>query len=273
MPQLATGTGAKTNFDLTFSVSPNGGYNPIPVTTPLNAILRGHVDISGIIATGVNQDPIFGTTLNTNIPSTSIYPAVYITALDSNGNSMVVQDSGQFLSVLGQNVPNYGLLMNPGTAPFGYTVCSGGYSTTKNTVNYLAGTANVNFPRAPAAGTNISAQCLFFQTGLPRAALFYNNTITLRMPPSNQYLVELDAYLSPSAFLSTSAAMQFGYMSEYIARFFLILVTLNNLIFMNLYLKNKNYLFGKEVKDNLLLPVLLQFIVCNWGMQEIVMEI
>ena len=38
------------------------------------------------------------------------------------------------------------------------------------------------------------------------------------MPPDRQYLVELDAYLTPSAFLTTSQAVQFGYMSEYIAR-------------------------------------------------------
>ncbi len=33
-----------------------------------------------------------------------------------------------------------------------------------------------------------------------------------------QYLVEMDAYLSPSAFLSTSQAIPFAYMAEYIAR-------------------------------------------------------
>jgi hypothetical protein len=40
----------------------------------------------------------------------------------------------------------------------------------------------------------------------------------MRAPPSQQYLVELDAYLSPAAFLSTGQAIPFGYMSEYIAR-------------------------------------------------------
>ncbi len=40
----------------------------------------------------------------------------------------------------------------------------------------------------------------------------------MRSPPAQQYLVELDAYLSPAAFLNTGAAIPFGYMAEYIAR-------------------------------------------------------
>jgi hypothetical protein len=48
--------------------------------------------------------------------------------------------------------------------------------------------------------------------------LFNNNVITLRSPPDRQYLVELDAYLSPSAFFNTEGSIPFGYMAEYIAR-------------------------------------------------------
>jgi hypothetical protein len=40
----------------------------------------------------------------------------------------------------------------------------------------------------------------------------------MRSPPDKQYLVELEAYLSPAAFLNTTQAIQFGYMCEYIAR-------------------------------------------------------
>jgi hypothetical protein len=38
------------------------------------------------------------------------------------------------------------------------------------------------------------------------------------MPPAFQYLVEIEAYLSPAAFLNTEAGIPFGYMAEYIAR-------------------------------------------------------
>lgn len=189
-----------------------------PNTPPVNGILRGHVDMSGIIATGTNQDPPFVTTINTNIPTTSIFPSVYITSVDVNGNSIVVSDSGQFLSFGGIRYPNLGLLMTPGNAPFGNTALSGGYNTTTNVVNYLTGEINVTFPLNVQSGAPINIQVIYFQTGLPRALLYYNNTITLRSPPDKQYLVELDAYLTPAAFLSGSDALPFGYMSEYIAR-------------------------------------------------------
>jgi hypothetical protein len=213
---VGTGTSSLGPYTLTFPIAPG---NSSPLNPPVEYILRGHVDITGIMATGANVDPYFGTTINTAIPSTSIYPAVYFTSIDANGNSIVVQDSGQFLQTAGPiNNANYGLLMTPGAAPFGYSALSGGYSKTSNTINYLTGIANVTFPSVIPAGAQINGQCLFFQTGLPRSVLFNNNILTLRAPPDRQYLVELDAYLSPAAFFNTALAIPFGYMAEYIAR-------------------------------------------------------
>ena len=210
MSALAIGDGTTGPYTLTFTIGPS---NSTPVNPPVEAILRGHVDMAGIIATGNNVDPPIGTDLDFNIPSTSIDPAVWITSIDGTGAPVVVTDSGQFLT---SNV-NYGLLMVPGDAPFGYSNLAT-YSATENTVNYFTGVVNVEMPVAIPDGVNINAQCYFFQTGLPRAILFYNNTLTLRSPPSQAYLVELDAYLSPAAFLNSSAAVPYGYMSEYIAR-------------------------------------------------------
>lgn len=209
---VGVGNGTAGPYTLTFPIGPS---NQTPINPPVQAILRGHVDITGIMATGNNIDPPVGNTLNLNIPSTSIYPALYLTSTAADGSNIIVQDSGQFLS----GNTNYGLLMAPGTAPFGYNALIGGYTTTQNTVNYLTGVAtNVTFPAPIPLGVDISAQCFFFQCGLPRGMLFNNNTITLRSPPDTQYLVEMDAYLSPAAFLATSNAVPFGYMSEYIAR-------------------------------------------------------
>ena len=193
---------------------------PTPVNPPINALLRGHVDITGIIATGDNIDPPLAVgstemaTLMSQIATTSIDSAVTISTFDGTGANMIVQDSGVMLS---GNV-NYGLLMSPGKAPYGNTVLGGGYNIATNTVNYLTGEINVTFPSVVPPGVNINANVYFFETGLPRAILFYNNTLTLRAPPAQQYLVELDGYLSPAAFLSSTDALPFGYMAEYIAR-------------------------------------------------------
>jgi len=198
-------------------ITADGTAGPYTVNLPFMPAIPGHVDITGIIATGVNQDPPFGNVLNTAIPSTSIYPGVYFTAVDANGNKAVVSDSGQFLLNSGDG-DLYGLLMIPGNAPFGYSQPFGGYSTTLNTVNYNTGVASVTFATPIPAGNNIQAQCYFIQQGLPRAMLYYNNVITLRSPPDKSYLVEIDAYLTPAAFLNTTSALPFGYMAEYIAR-------------------------------------------------------
>jgi len=214
LPAVSIGDGGNT-YTLQVPILPN---NPTPPNPPLSSLLRGHVDLLGIISTGNNVDPIFATIINTGIPTTSIESAVYVYSTDANGNNIIVQDSGQFLLAGGINYPNYGLLMQPGNAPTGNLALTGTYSTTVNTINYLTGVINVTFPAAIPAGMNIGVQCYFFQTGLPREILFNNNCLTLRNPPDKQYLVELDAYLSPAAFLSTSQAMPFGYMTEYLAR-------------------------------------------------------
>jgi len=216
------GDGSAGPYDIQLPILPTStSQNP-----PFNAILRGHIDTSGIIYSNANQDPptgtgfpLIGVTNFINMPVTSMKPSVWITSIDANGNNVVVTDSGYFLNT---NV-NCGLLMTPGPAPFGNQPLNGSlgnniYSATVNTVNYLTGTINVTFPVGIPAGNNINVQVYFFQSGLPRSILFYNNILTLRSVPAQQYLVELTAYLTPAAFLSTTEALPFGYMSEYIAR-------------------------------------------------------
>lgn len=194
----------------------NQSQNP-----PFNGILRGHIDIAGIIATGNNVDPPVSnqTSIAANIasvPTTSVDSAVFITTIDSNGNNVVAADSGWFVDT---NV-NLGYLMTPGKAPFGnqFLPIGGPVTVDSNTINYFTGQLNITFPVAIPQGNTINAQVFFFQSGLPRGFLYYNNTITLRSPPDIQYLVEVDGYLSPAAFLNTNAAIPFGYMAEYIAR-------------------------------------------------------
>jgi len=212
---IATGNGTQGPYVLQFPII----GPPAPPNPPYSGLLRGHIDITGIIATGVNQDPpiIASSTAATAIPAvpvTSVESSIYITSIGADGSNVIVADSGQFL----EGSVNNGLLMTPGHAPFGNSVLPGGYSVTSNTIDYLTGQTTVTFPVVIPAGNNISAQCFYYQSGLPRGILYYNNTIVLRTVPAIQYLVELDAYLSPAAFLNTSAAIPFGYMAEYIAR-------------------------------------------------------
>jgi hypothetical protein len=189
--------------------------------------LRGHVDLQGIISL-INvsfpyQDPPIVTDVQARttpgtiaaVLPTNCYPQVYITTNLADGESVVVSDSGQFLS----RNQNFGLLQTQGTNGNSSQPLPGNYTTTENTINYFTGEVNVTFPFAIPSGVNINAQCFLFQCGLPRGILFNNNIICLRSPPDRQYLVEMDAYLTPAGFLGTSGeSIQFAYMCEYIAR-------------------------------------------------------
>lgn len=234
---VVQGNGSAGPYNFQFPISP---YNtmPNPFNPPFNYILRGHVDMTGVIAfanaQGVYQDPplITSTQINnmvgnetngnnviSQVPVANVFPSVYITSNGSDGRSIVVADSGQFLDTN----QNLGLLMELGKAPNGNLPLIQGptpyYSTTQNVINYFTGeVSNLYFDQAIPQGVNINAQCYFFQSGLPRALLWNNNTLTFRMPPSQQWLVEIDAYLTPAGFLSTNQAIQFAYMSEYISR-------------------------------------------------------
>ncbi len=221
------GDGSAGPYNFQFPIAPNFTM-PTPLNTPFNYISRGHVDMTGIVALassafGAYSDPPIVNNVQatgatgsiSSVPVANAFPAVYITSNGSDGSSIVVSDSGQFLS----GNQNLGLLMSPGTHPNGNSPLTGGYTTTQNVVNYFTGEVlNLTFPVAIPQGVNIAAQCYYFQSGLPRGILFNNNVLTFRSPPSQQWLVEIDAYLSPAAFLTQNQAIQFAYMSEYIAR-------------------------------------------------------
>lgn len=219
--QVATGDGTTGPYTIQLPIL----SNQTPPNPPVQAILRGHCDIAGIIQTSNIDPPLVSSAEITaldpfieDMPVTSVFPAFYLTSTGVDGQNVIVCDSGQFLE---SNV-NYGILMQPGQAPLGNLPLTSGpvpnYSTSQNTINYLTGEATVYFNAPVADGMAINAQCYYFQTGLPRGVLFYNNVLTLRSPPDRQYLVELDAYLTPAAFFATGQALPFAYMGEYIAR-------------------------------------------------------
>lgn len=209
----------------------NGTAGPYTIPLVEFPAIPGYVDLTGIISIGNNPviDPIFTNSFPNNggipsIPYPSIYPGAWFTATDESGNNMSVTDSGLFLSG-NNNSQILGLLItqNPTSqgyespAPFNYQFYDT-YNSTANVVNYTTGIAYVTFPNPVPEGNDINAESLFFQPGLPRAVLFWNNCMTIRPAPDISYNVQLTAYLTPAAFLSTGQAVQFAYMSEYIAR-------------------------------------------------------
>lgn len=199
---VATGDGITTTFTL------NLPYFPA---------IPGHIDMQGMILANRTNDPIFTGSFIETVPVTSVQSRVFITYTNSYGANVTMQDSGQFLnSSTDSNI--YGLMMVGGLTSGNCVALNPGYSMTQNTICYNNGILNITFPTAPPAGTPIQAQCYFYNQGIPRSCQYYNNTLTLLPPAFTQYVVELGAYLTPAAFLSSNAAIPFGYMTEYIAR-------------------------------------------------------
>lgn len=222
--QAGTGNGSAGPYTLQLPFIPNASTGTVNQQSA--GVLRGHLDINGIIAINniagspQNVDPPFLTDpqAQSYIPQISFpsyYSQVFFSTTSMTNQNMVVQDTGLFLFGNGY----CGLLMTPGNAPNGCApLPNGPYTATNNTVNYVNGTAVVNFPSNVPPGVAINSSAVYYQFGLPRAALNYNNILTLRSPPDTQYVVELDAYLTPAAFLASGQSIPFGYMCEYIAR-------------------------------------------------------
>lgn len=85
------------------------------------------------------------------------------------------------------------------------------------TVNYVTTQIDVNFPVPPAAGTMINVWAATYQVGRPYNLLFWNNEFTIRPVPDNVYMVEVEAYQTPSQFLNTNENPILNQWSQYIA--------------------------------------------------------
>lgn len=116
--------------------------------------------------------------------------SVWVTAQDTNGNNLVLQDDGD------------GNFIGDGTG----------------TINYLTGAASVTFSGLIPATSNINSQSIAYTSGRPQAMLFYDDTFSFRPVPSMPYLFEIDAYYNPASFLATTNAIPYRWMTEYFAR-------------------------------------------------------
>lgn len=180
----------------------NGGttYSFSTIRTP---IVRANIDVNGTVAIANGAA----------IPYPSLNSGVYISAQDTNDNLITLQDVG----------PTYPTSSPTGNANVGnlmlQSVLQSGGSTVSGTINYETGAVtNANFGVAIPSGNTIQIKYVSNAPGQPRLSIFYNNTVTVRPIPDDVYLLEFDAYLTPTAFLNSTAALSFGYMAEYLAR-------------------------------------------------------
>lgn len=139
--------------------------------------------------------------------------SVYVTAIDGNGNLNVAQDdpytnpnSPMMVNATVGNLIQYNPT-NPGANP-----------SIVGTVNYITGAVNVTFLNTIPTTSAINTQTIPYSAGRPQALLFFDNTFSFRPIPDKPYLFQIDAYYNPAAFLTTSNALPYRYMTEYLAR-------------------------------------------------------
>lgn len=187
----------------------NYGLLMQPGKAPLgNLALPGGYITSSAITGATQANPAVLTSANTFVVGQEVTISGVVGMTELNGNTYTILAVTPTTITIDVDSTLFTPYISGGTA----------LSNGNNLINYLTGEVDVIFPVAIPSGNNINVQCFFFQGGLPREILFYNNTLTLMSPPALAYLVELDAYLSPAAFLNTVNAIPFGYMAEYIAR-------------------------------------------------------
>lgn len=73
-----------------------------------------------------------------------------------------------------------------------------------NTINYVTGAYDITFTVAPAVNQPIWAHAFPYVTGRPVSVLYYQNVFTLRPIPDDSYTVTLEAYIRPTAMLSST---------------------------------------------------------------------
>jgi hypothetical protein len=178
-------------------ISGDGNTTSFTFTIPA-PFLSKEVVLGGVDANGdpisVNDDGAGNLQLQVPNPviTTPPYTDVY-TALNAPNSSLVGKP---IPGMHNQNTLNPGLnQINTQTTPFTNAIGS---------VNYITGVFSINFPVAPAAGTQITLWVSQYQTGRPACLLFWNNEFTIRPVPQLVHKVEVETYLTPVQFMEST---------------------------------------------------------------------
>ena len=187
----------------------------------------------------INGDGIT-TAFSFNIPGPFLSKEVVLGGVDINGTAISVNDDGN--GNLQLQVPNtvtsvpaqYNPPITNAAIPGMYNVNTGNPGLNNvntqtldpsavpfpggiGTVNYVTGNFVINFPVAPAAGTQMTLWVSQYQTGRPYCMMYWNNEITIRPVPKLIHKIEIETYLTPVQFLQTTDSPILNQWWQYIA--------------------------------------------------------
>lgn len=84
-------------------------------------------------------------------------------------------------------------------------------------VTYTTGSATITFANSIPSGNEITITSVPYQPNRPQAILYYDNTFTLRPVPDKPYLVQLNAYITPTSLLSSNQSPALRQWWQYLA--------------------------------------------------------
>lgn len=212
--QPAAGDGVTTSF--TFRLFGNS-QNAYP--SPNAGILSGQVVIGGI---DINGNPIRviddgGAIVNAYGIGSNTTTGRLIFVQQNNVGDNVYLDSGNAqkpaippLSPLGGGNTVY----NPSYPAYPPSPLTDQYC---GTVNYITTQITLNLPVAPAAGSTLTVWAASYQPGRPYNILVWNNEATIRPVPDSVYMVEIEAFQTPTQFMKTTDNPILNQWAEYIA--------------------------------------------------------
>lgn len=174
-----------------------------------------------------------------NVPGPFLTKEVVLGGVDSAGSPISVTDNGAGLLQLqvpnpvvtvppytqnqdpnATNSPPIPGMHNQNTANPGLnniTTETTGFTRSIGSVNYVTGDFVIEFPVAPAAGTQITLWVAQYQTGRPYCMLFWNNELQVRPVPKIIHKVEIESYLTPVQFLDSNDVPILNQWAQYIA--------------------------------------------------------
>jgi hypothetical protein len=212
--QPISGDGVTTSFTFTLM-----GNNQNPFPQPNFGILSTQVVIGGI---DVNGNPIRiiddgGAVVNSfGIGSNTTTGRLLFIQQNNVGDNVYLDSSNVQKPAIPPQSPLGGgsTYYNPSYPAYPPSPLTNQYC---GTVNYVTTQMTINFPVAPADGTMINVWAATYQVGRPYNLLFWNNEFTIRPVPDNVYLVEVEAYQTPSQFMNVTDNPVLNQWAQYIA--------------------------------------------------------
>lgn len=131
---------------------------------------------------------------------------VVIGTIDSSGSSIRVEDN-----------PTYGT--NEGILRQVSSESTTGDLTFTDigTIDYVSGSVALTFLTVPGTGENINAWTSQYTASRPYSLLFWNNEITIRPVPDKVYKIEIEAFQTPTQFMSVNEVPTVNQWWQYIA--------------------------------------------------------